>query len=131
MIIDFIQKLNFSSIKVLNLNNMINDDNLLNTSNSQKEVCERQSSHISIRKIFYLFTLINFIANFIVVTTIANFQIVNRILTANPIIYVLCSDEVLLYKSNKNNKLGKYILIVFIIYSILGCVMQPGSYGYA
>lgn len=82
------------------------------------------------REIFFIFTFVNFVANFLIVSLIANVQIINRVATSNPILFIFCSEFIKKYKK-ENDKFGKSIAIVFISYSIIGCIMHCASYGYA
>ena len=136
-IVSFIKMLDFKKIKILSLDKIIifenhreyNDHSCKRESNI-KQKSENENEKNKIKEIFYLFAFTNFLANFLVVSTIANIQIINRVLTANPILYFFCSDKLIDYKIN-DSKIGKFILIIFISYSIIGCVMQPSSYGFA
>lgn len=98
--------------------------------NNEKENYKHYREKQNIKQIFFIFTFVNFLANFIVVSTIANVQIINRIATSNPILYIFCSDYILKYK-NQNIIYGKFILIIFLSFSIIGCIMHCASYGYA
>jgi len=139
IIIRSLKKIKFQQIKVLNLHMISDLDNIYFQSDAHKcdanqapkkdhENCDNEKKKT--REIFYIFSLANFIVNFLVVFLIANIQIINRVITSNPLIYVFCSEVLVNYK-NSNNGFGKFVLIIFIAFSIVGCIMQSASYGYA
>ena len=77
---------------------------------------------------------LNFLVNFLILVFIAHPQINNRLLSGCPILYLAISEDVIDYL--ENNKKGNYykgysILIFFISFAILGCIMQVGAYGFA
>ena len=77
---------------------------------------------------------LNFAVMFFVLVLIAHPQINNRLLSGCPIIYVfLCLDIKDFMDDNKNGNYWKgfLCLLFFICFSILSCVMQVGSYGFA
>jgi hypothetical protein len=76
---------------------------------------------------FVLFLLfINYVANFLVVLLFAHPQINNRMLTCNPLLYIYCVDEIF-----KRSKKREFIFAFFAFFSVLSCLMQSGSYGFA
>jgi len=123
----------------LNLNRIIHFDEFVSEGKGnccsgkgefEKENNKHDKEKENNREIFFIFTFVNFIANFLIVVLIANIQIINRVSTSNPILFIYCSDLIMEYKKHKN-PFGKFILVVFISYSIIGCIMHCASYGYA
>ena len=103
--------------------------------------CDDKSSH---RDIIYKKNVIlnsfiiggglNFLANFLILVFLAHPQINNRLLSGCPILYLfICDDVIDFIENNKkgNYKKGFAIMIFFITFSILGCIMQVGAYGFA
>ena len=77
---------------------------------------------------------INFLANFLILVFIAHPQINNRLLSGCPILYLFIYDDVVDFLENNKNgnyKKGFAILLFFVTFSILGCIMQVGAYGFA
>lgn len=150
LIITFFSNLNFSKIFCLNFENIFKydfklfekftkhncedkcskDQDVINDHTNNEHFSAADEKLFKIKQIFFLFTFVNFILNFILVVFFAHTQIINRVLTTNPLLYFFCCEKVYEYKI-KNSKSGKFILIIFISYSIIGCVMQPGGYGFA
>lgn len=150
LIITFFTNLNFSKIFCLNFENIFKnnfklldkftihncedkcskDQDVIEDQKNKEHFSEAYGKLFKIKQIFFLFTFVNFIFNFILVIFFAHTQIINRVLTTNPLLYFFCCEKVYEYKI-KNSKSGKFILIIFISYSIIGCVMQPGGYGFA
>lgn len=81
---------------------------------------------------FLLGAFINYFVLFIVVLLLAHPQINNRQMAACPLLYLISSEEVSLYiKSGRLYLKGFLIIVFFITFSVLGCIMQVGSYGFA
>lgn len=103
-------------------------------SDNNKEENEKeekiQKNFIHLREIFYLFSFVNFFVNFFLVVFFAHPQIINRVITCNPLLYFFFADKIFEF-INKKNKVGKYVLISFLILGVVGCVMYPGVYGFA
>ena len=77
---------------------------------------------------------LNYLINFLILVFIAHPQINNRLLSGCPILYLtICNDVIDCLENNKkgNYKKGLAILLFFISFAILGCIMQVGSYGFA
>lgn len=149
LIISFCRLINFSDLKLLKLKNCLISKDLNIVCYKNIHECDNSRNHSKtkeinysvdeenhreekkkLREIFYLFTFVNYAVNFFIVLFFAHIQIINRLLTANPLLYYFCADKIIEYKY-KNSKFGRFILIAFISYSILGCVMHPGGYGFA
>ncbi len=144
LIIDFLMSFNLSSMLKLQLEKFIYSTDLslnlkLNEfkSNSNSNHSHNHS-HIHITKndlpykSFLLTSFLNFLFNYLIVLLIAHPQINNRVLTTCPILYFYCADNIAQFCRSKNtHKTGLFIVVFFIIFSILGCVMQTGSYGFA
>jgi len=126
-----ILRLNFKDILDVNLFDSVEMGHLCEGDIfSDKENKNHETEKKKNREIFFLFTLVNYVANFLIIILIANIQIINRVATCNPILFIYCSELIMKYKKQQN-RLGKFMLIVFISYSIIGCIMHSGSYGYA
>lgn len=81
---------------------------------------------------FIFVSFLHFLVNFFIVVFIAHPQINNRVYPTCPILFFYCADEVVTFCiSKKTHKTGLYILIFFTVFSILGCIMQTGGYGFA
>ena len=77
---------------------------------------------------------LNYLVNFLILVFIAHPQINNRLLSGCPILYLfICEDVIDFIENNKkgNYKKGFAILLFFISFAILGCIMQVGAYGFA
>ena len=77
---------------------------------------------------------LNYLINFLILILIAHPQINNRLLSGCPILYlIICEDVIDYIENNKkgNYKKGFIILLFFISFALLGCIMQVGSYGFA
>jgi Gpi18-like mannosyltransferase len=84
------------------------------------------------KEAFYFSSLINFIANFLILLFFAHPQISNRVLTSSPLLYIYCSDEVIKFVNLKRFYLkGFSTICVFLVVSGIGCIMYTGSYGFA
>jgi Gpi18-like mannosyltransferase len=83
-----------------------------------------------VRQSIILSSFINFFVNFIVLVLFAHPQINNRALTANPLLYIYCADEIIKFAQNKSVQ-GFFIISFFVVFSVLSCIMQTGSYGFA
>ena len=82
--------------------------------------------------IFILGAEINLLLMEIVLIFMAHPQINNRLLSGCQIIYYSISDEVIDFiKNGQYSKRGLFILLFFISFSILSCIMQVGCYGFA
>ena len=79
---------------------------------------------------FILGSLINLILLDFVLIFIAHPQINNRLISGYPIIYLILSDDIISFIKEKSLK-GFIILLFFITFSLLSCLMQVGSYGFA
>lgn len=103
--------------------------------------CENKTSH---REIIYKKNVIlnsfiigggiNYLANFLILVFLAHPQINNRLLTGCPILYLFICDDIIDFIENNqsgNYKKGFAILLFFITFSIIGCIMQVGAYGFA
>ena len=130
-------------IKRLNIGEFFTKNNMYYHYEELKDN-EKEHAHAKHREKIYLREMIlnsfilgggiNFIANFLIIALIAHPQINNRLLSGCPILYLLISDDIIDFI--ENNKTGNYrrgflILLFFISFSILGCIMQVGSYGFA
>ena len=136
----------FSELKTFNIGKFFmnstsyNDSILLNNDENDNNA----HNHTNHREIIYTKNVllngfiigggINYLANFLILVFIAHPQINNRLLSGCPILYLLISDDIIDYIGN--NKNGNYnkgfaILLFFITFSILGCIMQVGAYGFA
>ena len=119
-------------------NNSYNDAISLKDKN---ENCEHKTSHREtiyrknvILNSFIIGGGINYLANFLILVFLAHPQINNRLLSGCPILYLfICDDVIDFIENNKkgNYKKGFAIMIFFVTFSILGCIMQVGAYGFA
>jgi Gpi18-like mannosyltransferase len=155
LIFSFCRKFDFYQLKQMNIRNFLlntqdktkinieshryytsnkcNTFNTSNTSNTCKtHLLDNSLSHIQ-RKSFYLCGVVNFIINVAIIVLIAHPQINNRFYTTCPIVYLYCSEEIFKYTSPKErqSKTGIFIITFFLFFSILGCIMHVGSYGFA
>ena len=118
-----------------------NDSILLKEHEHENDSCEKKANH---REIVYKKNVIlngfiigggiNYLANFLILVFLAHPQINNRLLSGCPILYLMISDDVIDFLENNykgNYKKGFAILLFFTTFSILGCVMQVGAYGFA
>jgi hypothetical protein len=116
-------------------NSIYEDKNILNHNDHEhKEVISNSYRNNITTNAFIIGGGLNYLINFLIVALIAHPQINNRILSGCPILYLaICSDVVdFLEKNRKGNyKRGFAILLFFISFALLGCVMQVGSYGFA
>ena len=81
---------------------------------------------------FILGAEINLLFMEIVLIFMAHPQINNRLLAGCPIIYYFISDDVIDFiKNGQHSKRGLLILVFFVSFSILSCIMQVGCYGFA
>jgi uncharacterized membrane protein YhaH (DUF805 family) len=81
---------------------------------------------------FILGAEINLLFMVIILIFMAHPQINNRLLSGCPIIYYFISDEVIDFiKNGQYSKKGLLVLLFFISFSILSCIMQVGCYGFA
>ena len=118
-----------------------NDSISLKGHEHENNNCENKEGHgeIVYRKNVILNSFIigggiNYLANFLILIFLAHPQINNRLLSGCPILYLFISDEVIDFLENNhdgNYKRGFAILLFFITFSILGCIMQVGAYGFA
>jgi Gpi18-like mannosyltransferase len=97
---------------------------------------ETENPNITKRDILYssfiISSFINLLVNLLIVIFIAHPQINNRVYSTSPILYFYCADEIFKFSlTTKLNLKGMYIIIFFAVFSILGCIMQVGSYGFA
>ena len=132
---ELIKGFNFG--KFFMYNEIYNDAKLL----KDHDDCEDKSSHREtiyrknvILNSFIIGGGINYLANFLIIAFLAHPQINNRLLSGNPILYLfICDDIADFIQNNKkgNYKIGFAILLFFIVFSILGCIMQVGAYGFA
>ena len=135
----------FSELKVFNIGKFLmyktsyndeillknNDDDNHNKSTSHREIIYKKNV---ILNSFIIGGGINYLANFLILVFIAHPQINNRLLSGCPILYLFVSDDVfdyLLNNKNGNYKKGFAILLFFVTFSIVGCIMQVGAYGFA
>jgi Gpi18-like mannosyltransferase len=118
-----------------------NDSILLKGHEHENHNCENKEGHgeIIYRKNVILNSFIigggiNYLANFLILVLLAHPQINNRLLSGCPILYLFISDEVIDFLENNrdgNYKKGFAILLFFMTFSILGCIMEVGAYGFA
>lgn len=81
---------------------------------------------------FVLGGLIHLLFMMFVLIFMAHPQINNRLLPGCPILYFFLSDDIILFlKSGKIYSRGLLIIIFYISFSLLSCIMQVGSYGFA
>ena len=135
----------FSELKVFNIGKFLmyktsyndeillknNDDDNHNKNTSHREIVYKKNV---ILNSFIIGGGINYLANFLILVFIAHPQINNRLLSGCPILYLFISDDVLDYLMNNkdgNYKKGFAILLFFVTFSIVGCIMQVGAYGFA
>ena len=107
------------------------DNNNWENKTSHREVIYRKNV---ILNSFIIGGGINYLANFLILVFLAHPQINNRLLTGCPILYLLICDDVIDFIENKkegNYKKGFAILLFFVTFSIMGCIMQVGAYGFA
>jgi Gpi18-like mannosyltransferase len=117
-----LMKLKIDKFLVPNLGNNLIDET------ENPSITRREILHSS----FIISSFINFFINFLIVVFIAHPQINNRVYATSPILFFYCADEVLKFSiSTKLNLKGLFIIIFFAVFSILGCIMQVGSYGFA
>lgn len=131
--IHFKRILEFKFNRILEIDAFVSDEKgncCIGKGESEKENNKHEKDKEKNREIFLIFTFVNFLANFLIVFLIANIQIINRVSTSNPFLYVYCSEFIMEFKKQKN-PFGKFILIIFISYSVVGCIMHCASYGYA
>ena len=116
-------------------NSIYEDKNILNHNDHEhKEVISNSYRNNITTNGFIIGGGLNYLINFLIVIFIAHPQINNRILSGCPILYLeICNDVVDFLENNKkgNYKRGFAILLFFISFAVLGCVMQVGSYGFA
>ena len=130
-IIDFRRFSQLNLKAILDVNSFNTEDNCcIGKGLTDKENNKHDKEKENNREIFFIFTFVNYVANFLIVSLIANVQIINRIATSNPILFIYCSEFIMKY-NKREDRFGKFILIVFVSYSILGCIMHCASYGYA
>ena len=118
-----------------------NDSMLLKENDHNEDNCSNKSGHREaiykknvILNSFIIGGVINYIANFLILVFIAHPQINNRLLSGSPILYLFICDDVIDYLDNNRNgnyKKGFSIILFFVIFSIIGCIMQVGAYGFA
>ena len=82
------------------------------------------------RQLVYFAMLANFIANFIVIMLLAHVQIVVRTMSSSPLIYCYLVRQIMRQHGSKKNVIG-FETFFFVCYSLLSCVMTPGSYSFA
>ena len=116
-------------------NTIYEDTNIFNHSNHEhRDVVKNIYRNNITTNAFIIGGGLNYLVNFLIVVFIAHPQINNRLLSGCPILYLAICDDVIDFM--ENNKKGNYkkgfaILLFFISFSILGCIMQVGSYGFA
>jgi len=118
-----------------------NDSMLLKENDHNEDNCSNKSGHREavykknvILNSFIIGGGINYIANFLILVFIAHPQINNRLLSGSPILYLFICDDVIDYLDNNRNgnyKKGFAIILFFVTFSIIGCIMQVGAYGFA
>ena len=136
---ELIKEFNFG--KFFMSKTIYNDSIILKDHEHENDHCENKGSH---REIIYKKNVIlnsfiigggiNYLANFLILVFLAHPQINNRLLSGCPILYFFLSDDVIDFLENNhegNYKKGFAILLYFVTFSILGSIMQVGSYGFA
>ena len=136
---ELIKEFNFG--KFFMYNNTYNDAISLKEHEQGQEDCENKGNH---REIIYKKNVIlnsfiigggiNYLANFLILVFLAHPQINNRLLSGSPILYLFICDDIIDFFENNHNgnyKKGLAILLFFVIFSLLGCIMQVGAYGFA
>lgn len=112
----------FSSLFTLNLQSFLFKNKSIST------ITQREVKYNA----FILSSFINCLALFFVVLFFAHPQINNRIFSACPVFYFFCTDEILKLATRRRFYFrGFLILVFFIVFSILSCLLQVGSYGFA
>ena len=95
---------------------------------------DKEGNHSEIENIklnsFILSSLVNLIVLVFVLIFIAHPQINNRLISGCPIIYLILSDDIISFIKNKSIK-GFLIILFFVTFSLLSCLMQVGCYGFA
>jgi hypothetical protein len=115
---------NFKSLLHLNIKQFL----FKNVENEGSTVNNRLAYYNS----FILASTINYFAIFLVILFLAHPQINNRMLSTCPLIYFYASDEVIKFcRSPSFYWKGFFVLSFFITFSIISCIMQVGSYGFA
>ena len=116
-------------------NTIYEDTNILNHNIREHYSLEKNIYRNNITtNAFILGGGLNYLVNFLILVFIAHPQINNRLLSGCPILYLaICKDVIDFIENNKkgNYKKGFAILLFFISFAILGCIMQVGSYGFA
>jgi hypothetical protein len=122
-----------------NNNDSHNDNHLHNDKSSCKNLNEKLETKdekikkdlLRLREIFIFYSFFNFVLNFILVVFFAHIQIINRVITSNPLLYFFYADKIIDFTKNKSKRTGKFVIFIFFLIGILGCVMYPGGYGFA
>lgn len=99
-----------------------------------KEKSDNQSLvEIVTLKSFILGGIIYLVLLMMVLIFMAHPQINNRLISGTPILYYFLSEEIenFLESSQKGSIKGFLVLIFFVSFSLLSCVMQVGQYGFA
>ena len=95
---------------------------------------DKEGNHNEIENLrlnsFILSSLVNLIVLVFVLIFIAHPQINNRLISGCPIIYLILSDDIISFIKNKSIK-GFLIILFFVTFSLLSCLMQVGCYGFA
>ena len=130
---DFPQLLfKFNLFKFLLKNQFYNEKKTKGTKIEVKEVSNPSYDDDVRLNSFILSGLIHLLLMMFVLICMAHPQINNRLLAGCPIIYYFLSEEMETFiKSGKIYMRGLLILIFYISFSFLSCIMQVGSYGFA
>jgi len=125
-----IKSFHFESLLILRLDRFLCSEKVKPTPEVNKDdnhLCDKREFTY---KAFMLASSANYLINFLIVLLIAHPQINNRVLATCPILYFYCADQVFLFCKNKPSY-GLFIITFFFVFSILGCIMHTGSYGFA
>ena len=95
---------------------------------------DKEGNHNELENIklnsFILSSLVNLIVLVFVLVFIAHPQINNRLISGCPIIYLILSEDIIYFIKDKSIK-GFLIILCFVTFSLLSCLMQVGCYGFA
>ena len=116
-------------------NSLYEDKTLSHHNNNQHNEAIKNSYRNTITtNAFIIGGGLNYLVNFLILVFIAHPQINNRLLSGSPILYLFICDDVIDFIENNrkgNYKKGLFILLFFISFALLGCIMQVGAYGFA
>ena len=107
-----------------------NYKNKIKNDNNNLEITKKANELDIVYNLYVLSGFINFLVLYLVLIFIAHPQINNRLLSGCPLLYLFLIDDILDYLEGKS-KIGLFIILFFLSFSILSCLMQVGSYGFA